>query len=230
MFCQGEDSEDSIEHLVHCKRIHDFFPHSLKRGVPASVPVGTFFLLGLRDNECVAVSIFMFALYTMHNELRHNPCHADLNKTIFRIMAEVYMPTHAIRAWEEVFGLRPPMTGFHHTPPAPPSARRASTTSPSLATRQYPDDTLLTQLGSSGHPDEMLLVHLHVPSSTPVAAAVVAPGRGERPDERMPPSHIYIPDTSSDIHNPFAAAHTHARNTSSDIFVPDTGVDRLYEF
>ena len=107
VFCQQEGSEDSIEHLVVCRRIQEFFPASLKQGWPPTVPANTFFLFGLSDKERLAVSIFMFALYTMHNELRHFPCHTDLNRTIFRVMAEVHLSRSGLRAWEEVFGLRP---------------------------------------------------------------------------------------------------------------------------
>jgi len=188
VFCQRQDSEDSIEHLVVCPRIHDFFPLSLKRGVPPTVPVETFFLFGLSDKERVAVSIFMFALYTMHNELRHNPCHTDLNRTIFRIMAEVYMPAKAMRAWEEVFGLRPPVVEGRVARPQRqvfPSSTRPERPTSSAQRYETPDDMLVLDLCAQ--------TSMHVPDT--------------RSDTNNPflNTQIHVPDTSSDVYVPDTA-------------------------
>ena len=179
----------------------------MKRGSPPTVPVDTFFLLGLHDNERTAVSMFMFALYTMHNELRHNPCHADLRRTIFRVMAEVHMPAQAVRAWEEVFGLRPPAAGAWSQPAAPPRAQAQAARRPVVAVAAPP----ATVNARQDVPDESI----YIPDTA---------SDTHNPIRRV---NVYVPDTRTDIHNPYVNRSIYVPDTSSDIFVPDTSSDPL---
>ena len=68
LFCQQEDSEDSIEHILRCPFIHDLFPRYLKKGYPPKVPPKTFFLYGLDKKHQMAVSLMVHAIYTMHKD------------------------------------------------------------------------------------------------------------------------------------------------------------------
>ena len=105
LFCCVQGCEDSIEHIVHCKTVRSLFPTSLLRGSPPELPVGAFFMLGLEGKERMAMALVIFALYTLHNELRHSSTSIrpqDFRKCIYRIVAEVDMH-HAFKAaWYEV--------------------------------------------------------------------------------------------------------------------------------
>jgi hypothetical protein len=106
LFCQREDSEDSIEHILRCQFIQDLFPASLKKGYPPRVPPKTFFLYGMDRKHQMAVSLMVHAIYTMHNSIRHNPHHAEVRKTIARIAEEVNVSWTFRNAWSDVFGWR----------------------------------------------------------------------------------------------------------------------------
>ena len=95
---------DSIEHYVGCAWVNSFFPQHIKVGSPPQVPKPVFFLVGLGDNEKIAVSIFNYALYTMCNELRHSGDRTDLKLTLKHVMGEIYMKPAARQVWEDFFG------------------------------------------------------------------------------------------------------------------------------
>ena len=106
MFCRGEDSEDSIEHILRCPFIHNLFPASLKKGYPPRVPPKTFFLYGLDKQHQMAVSLMVHAIYSMHNNLRHDPHHGEVRQTMARIAQEVGVSWSFRNAWADVFGWR----------------------------------------------------------------------------------------------------------------------------
>ena len=103
-FCQGDGSEDSIEHLLHCSVVQAFLPQSFKKGYPPHTPVKYFCLFGIDNTHRIAMTLFICALYSMHHELRHNPCHMELRQCIFRIAAEVRLSAPLRNVWDEVFG------------------------------------------------------------------------------------------------------------------------------
>ena len=106
MFCRGEDSEDSIEHILRCPFIHNLFPASLKKGYPPRVPPKTLFLYGLDKQHQMAVSLMVHAFYSMHNNLRHDPHHGEVRQTMARIAQEVGVSWFFRNAWADVFGWR----------------------------------------------------------------------------------------------------------------------------
>ena len=103
LFCQREDSEDSLEHILRCPYIQDLFPASLKKGYPPRFPPKTFFLYGMDRKHQMAVSLLVHAIYTMHKSMRHNPHHAEVRKTIARIAEEVHVSWAFRNAWSDVF-------------------------------------------------------------------------------------------------------------------------------
>ena len=107
IFCGQEGSQDSIEHIVVCQVVQACLPSSLKAGTPPSVPAKTFFLIALDDDTKVVMGVFIFALYTMHNEVRHGAGMTDFKKTIRRIMTEIYMKPRILKLWEALFGFTP---------------------------------------------------------------------------------------------------------------------------
>ena len=106
LFCNGRDSEDSIEHIVRCPVVQSFLPTSFKKGRPPRTPVKYFYLFGLDNKHKIAMALFIFGLYSMHNELRHNPNRTDLRQCTFRIAGEVRLSGQMKKVWEEVFGWR----------------------------------------------------------------------------------------------------------------------------
>ena len=106
LFCQLEESEDSIEHIICCPVIQDLLPRCYKKGSPPRVPVKYFYLFGLDNKHKLAMALYVFAVYTMHNDLRHNPNRTELRQCISRIAGEVRLTGSLRNVWEEVFGWR----------------------------------------------------------------------------------------------------------------------------
>ena len=100
-FCDEERSEDSLEHFLVCKWVHSCFPACWKQG--ATVPAAKFFLLMLSPSEKVAMSIFIFALYTICNEIRHCNVQPEAKQALWRVAGEVYLRPFARKAWNEFF-------------------------------------------------------------------------------------------------------------------------------
>ena len=108
-FCMKEDSEDRIEHFLVCEWVNSCFPPHWKEGDPPIVPTGKFFLLCLTDDEKIAMSVFIYALYTVCNELRHSCIRPELKQTLLRTMGEVYLRPSVRKVWDGIFGFpRPP--------------------------------------------------------------------------------------------------------------------------
>ena len=103
-------------------------------------------------------------------------------------MAEVYMPAKAMRAWEEVFGLRPPVVEGRVARPQP----------------QVPQVSLRPgrPFSSNETPDDMLVLDLCAPTSIHVPDT--------RSDIHSPflNTQMYVPDTSSDVYVPDTALDT----------------------
>ena len=53
------------------------------------------------------MGVFIFGLYTMHNEVRHGAGLGDLRLTMKRIMREVYMKPKVLEVWSRVFDYVP---------------------------------------------------------------------------------------------------------------------------
>ena len=54
----------------------------------------------------MAVSLMVHAIYSMHNNLRHNPHHGEVRQTMARIAEEVGVSWSFRNAWADVFGWR----------------------------------------------------------------------------------------------------------------------------
>ena len=107
LFCNADGSEDSIEHILKCDFVHSLFPRCLKKGSPPRVPLKHFFLFGLDGKHKIAFGLMNFALYTMHNNLRHDPSKTELRQCIRRIAGEVRLKPPYQKIWEDVFGWHP---------------------------------------------------------------------------------------------------------------------------
>ena len=105
-FCDLAGTEDSIEHFVCCSWVNSCFPPHLKTGSPPRIPKSLFFLLGLGDDEKVAIAIFIYALYTICNEVRHSGVTSDLHLILERVMGEVYMKPAVLNTWRRIFRFR----------------------------------------------------------------------------------------------------------------------------
>ena len=62
LFCQRDDSEDSIEHIVQCPVVQRCLSGTFKRGSPPRTPTYFFFLFGLGNKHKLAMGLFIFAL------------------------------------------------------------------------------------------------------------------------------------------------------------------------
>ena len=105
VFCRQERCEDSIEHIVHCTVVQDVLPDSMRRGRPSKIPVSTFFLLGLDGKQRIAMSLVIYALYTLHNMLRHDTSPMtphEVRQAVYRIIAEVGLHPAFREAWNEI--------------------------------------------------------------------------------------------------------------------------------
>ena len=108
--CRKEGCEDSLEHFLVCDFVHGCFPDSWKSGVPGRIAVGRFFLLGMPEEDMIVMSIFLFALYSVCNELRHCNIHSELKHSLWRAMGEIYLRPRTKQAWCRIFGPPPGST------------------------------------------------------------------------------------------------------------------------
>ena len=82
IFCDSPSTEDRIEHFVVCDVVQSLIPAYLKQGNPPRMPAKNFFLFGLDGKHKIGMSLFIFGLYTMHNEIRHHPDKTEFKKCI----------------------------------------------------------------------------------------------------------------------------------------------------
>ena len=140
LFCSQEGSEDSLEHILVCPFIHSLSPPSFKKGAPPRLPIKHFFLFGLDGKHRIAMAVFVFALYTMHNELRHSADKSERRHCISRIAGDACARPAMRHAWRDVFGW-----GLGYAPTV-----RTSRPVVSALQEMYPnkhiDDILLTEL------------------------------------------------------------------------------------
>ena len=66
-----------------------------------------FFLFGLDGKHKIGMSLFIFGLYTMHNEIRHHPDKTDFKKCFMRVCGEVHLRPCLQSVWNEIFGWSP---------------------------------------------------------------------------------------------------------------------------
>jgi len=120
-YCNGLSTIDSIEHIVRCHMVQDLFPGTLKQGSPPEVPVSSFFLLGLDGKSRIAMALVVYALYTIHNELRHSsPVDPqEFRHAVYRILAEIRLCSALKAAWGEI--LQWESRGFRRCNPSRPT-------------------------------------------------------------------------------------------------------------
>jgi hypothetical protein len=133
-FCNAATSEDSIQHILKCEFVHNLSPNYLKKGSPPHIPVKYVFLFGLDGKHKIAFGLMVFALYTMHNELRHRPTRIELRQCIMRIAGEIHLQPSHRNMWEEVFGWQ-----LQSSRPTQPRSRQPSQNIIQTLQRQYPD-------------------------------------------------------------------------------------------
>jgi len=80
-----------------------------ERGLASPFTNKDVFLFGLDGKHNLAMALFVFGLYTMHNEIRHHPDRTDFKKCFMRVCGEVHLRPCLQSVWRDVFGwpLRP---------------------------------------------------------------------------------------------------------------------------
>ena len=76
-FCSNLDAQDSIEHFVHCPKVHDLFPQALRTDARSKIPIKHFFLFGLDGKHRLTYALLLYALYAVHNDIRHSTDNTD---------------------------------------------------------------------------------------------------------------------------------------------------------
>ena len=104
VFCDGEDTEDRIEHFVICDVVQSLVPFHLKRGTPPRLPAKNFFLFGLDGKQNIGMALFILGLYTMHDEIRHHPDKTDFKKCFMRVCGEVHLRPCLQTVWRDISG------------------------------------------------------------------------------------------------------------------------------
>ena len=91
-FCANCNSEDRLEHIFQCTEIKKLF-HPLWR---QSLTSRFFFLKGDKE-EMIAMSYGIYALYTIHNDLRHDdrPGMIPLPMRWTRVFIDIKLGKHA---------------------------------------------------------------------------------------------------------------------------------------
>ena len=97
VFCKSE--EDSIEHILHCSTIQHMLPPEFKVGVPGRVPMKSFFLFELDGRQRILMSLFVFGIYTLHNQIRHSNETRELRHSLYRIISDVPLHKSIRQAW-----------------------------------------------------------------------------------------------------------------------------------
>ena len=89
MFCRDPEAEDSIEHIVSCPSVQQILPAKLKTGPSGKVGFQTWLLFGLDDPERMLMSLYVHAIYTIHNMYRHSCDRGEFKQTVERIVLEI---------------------------------------------------------------------------------------------------------------------------------------------
>ena len=86
LFCNNSWSVDSIEHMSRCKSIRNLFPPAWH-----SNSTRRLFLGDGEGKECITQAFAVYALYCLHNEVRHcaNPGDVALHLKWNRILVEL---------------------------------------------------------------------------------------------------------------------------------------------
>ena len=111
------------------------------------MPVKHFFLFGLDGKHKLAFGLMVYALYTMHNDLRHNPDRTELRQCIMRIAGEVRLQTSHRRVWEDVFGWQLQFTPPGQRMPGQPAQNILQTLEQQYPSRDIHDITMLELAG-----------------------------------------------------------------------------------
>ena len=96
------DSEDSIEHIVRCPKIQGLFPREFQIGGSGRVPVKSCFLFGLDGRFRILMSLFVYGIYTLHNEIRHSGETREMRHSLFRIISAVPLSKTVKQAWLDI--------------------------------------------------------------------------------------------------------------------------------
>ena len=102
LFCRASNSEDSIEHILKCPSIGSCFATVWKaRNSP--IPATYWFLLEGDGKTRLCMACFVFAVYTVHNRVRHTNNITDLRQQIYMSLNLPSLPKPLRRAWEDLF-------------------------------------------------------------------------------------------------------------------------------
>ena len=105
IFCKSADSEDSIEHIIVCPRVStcinvDWKPYG------HAVPPPYWYLLEGDGKTRLSMACFVFAVYTVHNNIRHSGDTHDLHKQIYMALNLPSLAKPLRKAWEDMFHFR----------------------------------------------------------------------------------------------------------------------------
>lgn len=108
LFCEDPSSEDSIEHLMVCSVVQNLLPNSLKSGVRNRVPPSYFFLLQGDDVHRVAFACIIYAVYTIHNQIRNGADKGELRHQIFRTLVDTPFNKRSQASWKQLLSWHQP--------------------------------------------------------------------------------------------------------------------------
>jgi hypothetical protein len=109
LLCKLPNTEDSLEHLLHCAAVHKMLPLHLKTGTPPRVPPECFFMLAGDGKQRVAFACFVYGLCTIHNEIKHSGQTRDLKHQLFRCLVDLPWKKQIRTVWEELLGWYHPL-------------------------------------------------------------------------------------------------------------------------
>ena len=87
LFCARE--EDSLEHYFTCSSIRAVFPRKLRRELSQKAFVGYWFLFTLRKPDKILMALYIHAIYSMQNTIRHRHKVSELRLSIERIVLDI---------------------------------------------------------------------------------------------------------------------------------------------
>ena len=103
LFCRQDGCLDSIEHFTECEVLLGFLP-SYFRQQKQGTRNKHWFLLTAKQDSTLFFAMFIAAVYTVHNSLRHSSNNRELRQQFQRVHHNSHLNTRCRRLWDR--GLR----------------------------------------------------------------------------------------------------------------------------
>ena len=102
LFCKKEGCFDSIEHFTECEVLLGLLPFYFKQQQQITRNKH-WFLLTSKTDSTLFFAMFIAAVYTVHNSLRHFSDTRELRQQFQRVYHFGFLSTHCRRLWDKVF-------------------------------------------------------------------------------------------------------------------------------